>query len=141
MSTDVVINPPVNWTQPASSNPAPGPVDLTVADPLVLNATLLSIKPAGLTSNGFITTANQAFSGMKSFQSIQLVNTVNRFSTDGTLAGNLDSSIPTERAVKTYVDGKTFDPTQQISLTNTTNATTSSTGLQTFHWRAGFELF
>ena len=57
MSADVVINPPVNWTQPASSNAPPGPVDLTVADPLLLNGTLMSIKPASLTSNGYVTTA------------------------------------------------------------------------------------
>lgn len=30
--------------------------------------------------------------------------TVNEFSTDGTLAGNSDSAVPTEKAVKTYVD-------------------------------------
>ena len=33
--------------------------------------------------------------------------TVNEFSVDGTLAGNSDSAIPTEKAVKTYVDGST----------------------------------
>ena len=33
--------------------------------------------------------------------------TVNEFSTDGTLAGNADSAVPTERAVKTYVDART----------------------------------
>jgi len=31
-------------------------------------------------------------------------NLVNEFSTDGTLIGNSDTAIPTERAVKTYVD-------------------------------------
>jgi len=30
--------------------------------------------------------------------------TVNEFSTDGTMSGNSDTSVPTERAVKTYVD-------------------------------------
>jgi len=32
--------------------------------------------------------------------------TVNEFSTDGTMSGNSDTSVPTERAVKTYVDGE-----------------------------------
>jgi len=31
--------------------------------------------------------------------------TVNEFSIDGTMAGNSDSAVPTEKAVKTYVDG------------------------------------
>lgn len=31
--------------------------------------------------------------------------TVNEFSTDGTLGGNSDDAVPTEKAVKTYVDG------------------------------------
>ncbi|WP_400192364.1 tail fiber domain-containing protein [Hymenobacter sp. B81] len=31
---------------------------------------------------------------------------VNEFSTDGTLAGNADAAVPTEKAVKTYVDAK-----------------------------------
>jgi hypothetical protein len=30
--------------------------------------------------------------------------TVNEFSTDGTLSGNSDTAVPTEQAVKTYVD-------------------------------------
>ena len=34
---------------------------------------------------------------------------IDEFSTDGTLAGNSDISVPTERAVKTYVDQLTFD--------------------------------
>lgn len=38
--------------------------------------------------------------------SISLTNTINEFSTDGTLGGNSDSAVPTEKAVKTYVDGE-----------------------------------
>ena len=33
---------------------------------------------------------------------------VNKFSADGTLVGNSDSTIPTEKAIKTYVDEKVF---------------------------------
>lgn len=32
--------------------------------------------------------------------------TIDEFSTDGTLSGNSDTALPTEKAVKTYVDGK-----------------------------------
>lgn len=38
--------------------------------------------------------------------SITLVNTVDEFSTDGNLTGNSDTALPTEKAVKAYVDGK-----------------------------------
>lgn len=48
---------------------------------------------------------------------IQLQNgtSVNEFSTDTTLAGNSDDAVPTERAVKTYVDGKTVLGTRSVS--------------------------
>jgi hypothetical protein len=36
---------------------------------------------------------------------------IDEFSTDGTLAGNLDTAVPTEKAVKTYVDNKAHDVT------------------------------
>lgn len=36
--------------------------------------------------------------------SLQLGVAINEFSSDGTLADNLDTSVPTEKAVKTYVD-------------------------------------
>jgi hypothetical protein len=38
--------------------------------------------------------------------SITLTNNINEFSIDGTLGGNSDTAIPTERAVKTYTDTK-----------------------------------
>jgi len=38
------------------------------------------------------------------FTSLTMTNTVNKFSTDGTLSSNSDSNVPTEKAVKTYVD-------------------------------------
>lgn len=39
------------------------------------------------------------------FAGLTVVNAINEFSTDGTLGGNSDSALPTEKAVKTYVDG------------------------------------
>lgn len=35
---------------------------------------------------------------------IEVVNEIDEISTDGTLAGNSDTAIPTEKAVKTYID-------------------------------------
>ena len=40
------------------------------------------------------------------FSSLELVNVVTEFSTDGTLAGDSDDAVPTEKAVKTYVDAQ-----------------------------------
>ncbi len=36
---------------------------------------------------------------------LTIVNAIDEFSKDGTLGGNSDSALPTEKAVKTYVDG------------------------------------
>lgn len=41
---------------------------------------------------------------LESTKGVTLVNNVTEFSTDGTLAGNSDSAVPTEQAVKTYAD-------------------------------------
>lgn len=44
----------------------------------------------------------------------QLGETINEFSSDGTLSGNSNTAVPTEQAVKTYVDdltASTFEPT------------------------------
>jgi hypothetical protein len=35
--------------------------------------------------------------------------TIEKLSTDGTMAGNADNALPTEKAVKTYVDSKQFE--------------------------------
>jgi len=50
---------------------------------------------------------NAYFDGTVYVDAISMVNTVNEFSTDGTLGGNSNSAVPTEKAVKTYVDGHT----------------------------------
>ena len=71
MSTDTIITPPLNWDNPSSGAAPPVvPGGLTVTDPLVLTGTLLSIKQASSTSNGFVTTSDQSFAGTKSFTSL-----------------------------------------------------------------------
>lgn len=55
-----------------------------------------------LESSGVIISDTNAITGAAS---ITLTNAIDEFSTDGTLAGNSDTALPTEKAVKTYVDG------------------------------------
>ena len=55
---------------------------------------------------------------------------VNEFSTDGTLVGNSDTAIPTEQAVKTYVDG-VIDSPENIDVdtgTETVDSFADTTG-------------
>lgn len=58
--------------------------------------------------------------------------TINEFSTDGTMAGNSDSALPTEKAVKTYVDGKALlgngFPVDVKSVTGTSEVLSGTTG-------------
>jgi hypothetical protein len=56
--------------------------------------------------------------------SITLTNAINEFSTDGTLAGNSDTALPTEKAVKTYVDGAWS--THNVTWTGAINNTAST---------------
>jgi hypothetical protein len=46
----------------------------------------------------------------------QIGATINEFSTDGTLSGNSDTAVPTEQAVKTYVDGNSFSTGKGIAM-------------------------
>ena len=40
------------------------------------------------------------------FAGLTVINAINEFSKDGTLADNSDSAIPTEKAIKTYIDAE-----------------------------------
>lgn len=55
---------------------------------------------------GYVAAMNQNVNSASTvaFAGVTLVNTVNEFSTDTTLAGNSDTAVPSERAVKTYAD-------------------------------------
>jgi len=57
----------------------------------------------------------------------QLGESINEFSSDGTLAGNSNIAVPTEAAVKTYVDNKSLSSTFS-SLNSTFNAANQLTG-------------
>jgi hypothetical protein len=53
---------------------------------------------------------------------------VNEFSTDGTLAGDSDTTIPTEKAVKTYVDPNVSTETAQVTASNNDIVLANGTG-------------
>ena len=52
-------------------------------------------------------------------------SSVNEFSIDGTLSGNSDAAVPTEQAVKTYVDGIVNDQDLQEAYIDGNTITTS----------------
>lgn len=64
-------------------------------------------------------------------QSFAVGARVNEYSTDGTLGGNSDTALPTEKAVKTYVDNKTRDKIiegdSSVEVTDTGNGTVTTT--------------
>jgi len=72
--------------------------------------TFLNIPTSGIATSGHV--AQFTGSGLTVFES-----TVNEFSTDGTLLDNSDFAVPTEQAVRTYVDvkasGRMFRPVRE----------------------------
>jgi hypothetical protein len=73
-----------------------------------INATGLWTANIGVEATSFKGSANLTNGTIASLTSLQfaLGAQANEFSIDGTLAGNSDAAIPTEKAVKTYVDGQ-----------------------------------
>jgi hypothetical protein len=73
-------------------------------------------------STGIATLNADAFdlSGLTQLQlgsiGAQIGATINEFSTDGTLSGNSDIAVPTEQAVKTYVDTNSFSTGKAIAM-------------------------
>jgi len=65
---------------------------VTIGDSLTYSSSTLD------TIQDIRTSASPTFAGLT------IVNAITEFSTDGTLGGNSDSALPTEAAVKTYVD-------------------------------------
>lgn len=53
---------------------------------------------------GQISGSTLTISSTATFSAIDLINTIQEFSTDGALSGNSDTVVPTEKAVKTYTD-------------------------------------
>jgi len=73
--------------------------------------TVLYVRPNGSQSANIINVRNKANSASHfvidalGMITLSAGTDINEFSTDGTLAGNSDDAVPTEKAVKTYVDG------------------------------------
>ena len=61
----------------------------------------------------------------------QLGATINEFSIDGTLAGNADTAVPTEQAVKTYVDTQLGGLSQNSISEGDSNITVTDSGVGT----------
>jgi len=103
----LVLNPADGGT--TISAPTSGQIDLEVAGVDKLH--LVSTKLYPTTDNdvdlgdGTHEFKDAYFDGTVYTDAISMVSLINEFSTDGTLAGNSDSAVPTEKAVKTYVDG------------------------------------
>ena len=77
---------------------------------LVLTSTQQIIQGSNtiLNANGVADFAILNVSGLSTLDSLRLNagTTINEFSIDGTLVGNSDDAVPTEQAVKTYVDAQ-----------------------------------
>jgi hypothetical protein len=75
--------------------------------PLSITAHTVSIDPATSAASGILTAGAQSIGGAKDFSTSIAVaggQAITSISTDGTLAGNSDATLPTQKAVKTYVD-------------------------------------
>jgi hypothetical protein len=72
---------------------------------------LLAIVDVSATETKRITAVDLMTSSLPAeFSAITLAgNQINEFSTDGTLSGDSDTAVPTEKAVKTYVDASVFN--------------------------------
>ena len=91
-----------------------------------VNATGLWTANIGIEATSFKGSANLTGGTIASLTSLQfaLGSSINEVSIDGTLAGNADDAVPTEKAVKTYVDAQ---PSATQTLTNKTISLGSNT--------------
>jgi hypothetical protein len=116
---DAVNNKAYLYTLDASSGAAESSPDVISPDTSPGNKRWLLVDTVAvdgqfdniqvLTAAGDLIIKNQAGSTIATFgdaQTLLLLNgtTINEFSVDGTLAGDSDDAVPTEKAVKTYVD-------------------------------------
>lgn len=76
--------------------------------------TTLSLKNGKV---GIITTDPGATLDVEGDLILQNGTSINEFSIDGTLAGNSDDAVPTEKSTKTYVDARTLEQARAVSNT------------------------
>ena len=65
------------------------------------------------------------------FNSVNMVNAINEFSTDGTMAGDSDSAVPTEKAVKIY--GETLSSVDKPKYETLSIGSASLTAISSFY--------
>ena len=84
---------------------------LTPLGTAVVNDLLAIVDVSAPMETKKITAANLMTSSLPAeFSAITLAgNQINEFSTDGTLSGDSDTAVPTEKAVKSYVDASVFN--------------------------------
>jgi len=115
-----------------------GLVDLTLAGTLqagTITATTLTDGTISISGGAVTGLADLTLSGTLTSGTISLVNDINEFSTDGTLAGNSNLACPTEQAVKTYVDAQAagyWDRTGTLLTPTTSGDAVTIDGLATF---------
>jgi hypothetical protein len=117
------IASPTNTTADGGGITLKGATDKTFN---YVNATGLWTANIGIEATSFKGSANLTNGTIATLTSLQFVlgATADEFSIDGTLAGNSDTALPTEKAVKTYVDG-------QNSVTQTLSNKTIAFGSNT----------
>lgn len=89
------------------------PIGSTGADPVLAELTGTANQIIITNAAGSITLSlpqDYHTSATPTLGGLTVVNAITEFSTDGTLGGNSDSALPTEKAVKTYVDGASTSP-------------------------------
>jgi len=109
------------------NNGSDGQVQFTSASPtstarlLIDNNGLFTVAASKTLACTQDCTLNQNLSTTSSptYSGLTIVNAINEFSTDGTLAGNSDSALPSEKAVKTYVDAQIAGKDSFLDLTDT----------------------
>jgi hypothetical protein len=114
-------------------------IDSLVADTADINAGTVDGAAINGSTVGLTTPAAGKFTNLSATTAIAAASgaAVNEFSIDGTLAGNSDSALPTEQAVKTYVDGQ-FTSQSWSSGTGANTYVTYWTGEKTISGESPF---
>lgn len=86
-----------------------------------------------LEASGVIINDSDQMSGLAQI-SMNLGTSVNEFSIDGTLAGNSDDAVPTEKAVKTYSDGTSAGNLDYQSVAYVAGAKSRISATNTIVW-------
>ena len=98
--------------------PAINKLCITIA--LLLLCSVSSFAAVNVQTNQASMTPNQIVTGDSGF-GVLVKSSGKVLSTDGTLSGNSDNNVPSEKAVKSYVDAATFDASPITNAIKQTN--------------------